>query len=264
MRVERGDDRTFVAQIDLELAEVLALFQQVRRVGMAQGVDVRGFFHAAGPERQTKGPLQRGARHRRGSRGRALAAVTLGGKEQRGMAMRLPLLPQELQSAVRQGNITVPIAFAGADMQEHPLGINVADRQAQAFPQAQAAGINGAQADAMIQRGHAGEDAADFAGGQDDRQFELGIGANQFQFVRPGAAEGFLPKQFDAADGLGAGLAGGFLVELEMDEILADIFGAKQLGGFAVKLTELAHARVIGFFSAWADGQELEVVGEGV
>ena len=187
MRVERGDDRTLVAQIDLELAQVLALFQQVRRVGMAQGVDVRGFFHAAGPERQTKGPLQRGARHRRGSRGRALTAVTFGGKEQRGMAMRLPLLPQELQRALRQGNITIPIALAGAEMQEHPLGINVADRQAQAFPQAQAAGIKSAQADALIPRGHAGEDGADFAGGKHDGQFELRIGADRFQFVRPGA-----------------------------------------------------------------------------
>jgi hypothetical protein len=36
MRVERGHDRTLVAQIDLELTEVLALFEQVRRVGMAQ------------------------------------------------------------------------------------------------------------------------------------------------------------------------------------------------------------------------------------
>ena len=91
----------------------------------------------------------------------------------------------------------------------------------------------------------------------------MGIGANQFQLVRPGAAKGFFPEQFDGADGLGAGLAGDLLVELEMDAILADLFGAKQLGGLAVKLTELADARVIGLFSAWADGQELQVVSEG-
>jgi len=92
----------------------------------------------------------------------------------------------------------------------------------------------------------------------------LGIGPNQFQFVRPGAPEGFFPEQFDGADGLSAGLAGDLLVGLEMDAILADLFGAKQLGGFGVKLTELADARVIGRFGPWADGQELEVVGEGI
>ena len=90
------------------------------------------------------------------------------------------------------------------------------------------------------------------------------IGPNQFQLVRPGAAEGFLPEQFDGADGLRAGLASDLLVGLEMDAILADLFGAKQLGGFGVKLTELADARVIGRFGPWADGQELEVVGEGI
>ena len=90
------------------------------------------------------------------------------------------------------------------------------------------------------------------------------IGANQFQLLGPGAVEGFFPEQFDGADGLRAGLAGDLLVGLEMDAILADLFGAKQLGGFGVKLTELADARVIGLFGAGADGQELQVVGEGV
>ena len=51
---------------------------------------------------------------------------------------------------------------------------------------------------------------------------------------------------------------------LEMEAILADLFGAKQLGGFGVKLTELADARVVSLFGAWADGQELQVVSEGV
>jgi hypothetical protein len=82
----------------------------------------------------------------------------------------------------------------------------------------------------------------------------LGIGANQFQLVRPGALEGFFPEQFDGADGLSAGLAGDLLVGLEMDAILADLFGRKQLGRFGIKLTELANARVIGLFSAWTDG----------
>ena len=60
--------------------------------------------------------------------------------------------------------------------------------------------------------------------------------------------ESFFPEQFDGADGLRAGLASDLLVGLEMDAILADLFGAKQLGGFAVKLTELTDARVIGRF----------------
>jgi len=48
-----------------------------------------------------------------------------------------------------------------------------------------------------------------------------------------------------------------------MDAILADVFGAEQVGRFAVELTELAEAGVIGLFGARADGQELQVIGEG-
>lgn len=33
--VEGGDDRTFVSEIDLNLAEVLPLFEQMRGVGMS-------------------------------------------------------------------------------------------------------------------------------------------------------------------------------------------------------------------------------------
>jgi len=41
VRVNGGDDRAAVAEVDLNLAEVLALLQQMRRVGVAQRVDVR-------------------------------------------------------------------------------------------------------------------------------------------------------------------------------------------------------------------------------
>ncbi len=77
----------------------------------------------------------------------------------------------------------------------------------------------------MIQCRNVGQDATHFGSREHDGQFELGIGANQFQFVRPDPFEGFFPEQFDGADGLSAGLAGDFLVRLEMDAILADVFG---------------------------------------
>jgi len=35
VRVKGGDDRTLVAEVDLDLTEVLPLLQQMRRVGMA-------------------------------------------------------------------------------------------------------------------------------------------------------------------------------------------------------------------------------------
>ena len=83
------------------------------------------------------------------------------------------------------------------------------------------------------------------------------------QFVRPDAIEGFFPEESDRADGLRARLAGDLLVGLEMDAILADVLGREPIGGLAVKLAELPDAGVIGLLGAWADGQELQVIGEG-
>ena len=147
-------------------------------------------------------------------------------------------------------------------MQKPAFGINVADLESQPFAQAQAAGIDGDQGDAMIEGGHGGEDAAGLGGGEDDGKFELGIGADQIEFGGPDAFEGFLPEQLEGADDLGAGLAGNLFDGLEMDAVLAELLGGDELGGFGTKLGELAEAGEIGLLRARADGEESEVVGE--
>jgi len=226
-------------------------------------VDVSLFFDATGFERDAEGPLQRGATHRFGGGGSAQTAVTFGWEDQRRMAMSFPLLAQEQQRAFGQGDVTVLIAFAAADVQEHALRINVADLEAQPFPQAQAAGVNGGQADPMIQGGDGSQNAAHLGGREHDREFELGIGPNQFQFLGPETFESFFPEQFDGADGLSGGLAGDLFVGFEMNAILADFLGRDQIRSFAIELAELTNTGVVGLFGAKADGQQLEVIGEG-
>lgn len=226
-------------------------------------MDVNGFLDARGFESQAEGALERGAGHRFGGGGSALAVVAFGREEQCGMFMGSPLLAQELERALGQGNVTITIAFARADVQEHAPGIDIGNGQAQAFAQAQAAGIDGGQSDAMIQGGNGRENFAHFAGREDDREFELGIGAGQFQFVRPHPFESFLPEELDGAESLGAGLAGGLLDGFEMNEVLAELFRSEQVGRAIVELAELAQAGEVGLFGARADGQEREIIGEG-
>jgi hypothetical protein len=48
-----------------------------------------------------------------------------------------------------------------------------------------------------------------------------------------------------------------------MDAILADVLGREQFGRAAVELAELADTGVISLFGARADGQELQIIGEG-
>jgi len=225
---------------------------------------MRGFLDAAGFEREPEAPLQCGATHRTGGGGTEAATVTLGGKEQRAMAVGFPLLAQQLQGALGQRDVTVLVAFARPDVQEHAFGINVADFQPKAFAQTQAAGVDGGQTDAVIQQGDASQHAAHFGSREDDRWFELGIGADELNLGGPGAAEGLFPEEFDGAERLGGSLAGDFLDRLEMNEVLAQLLGRDLVGRGVEKFAELTDAGEVSLFRAEADGQKLQVLGEGI
>ena len=128
-----------------------------------------------------------------------------------------------------QGHVAVALALAGPDVEEHPLGIDVAH----------------------------------FGRGQDDGQLEARVGPNQFDLGGPKPAQGFFPEELDGADGLGGGLAGDLLLAFEEDEILAKFLRRDVLGGFVVVVGELADAVPVGLLRAVADGQELQVIGVG-
>ena len=149
-------------------------------------------------------------------------------------------------------------------MQEHAPGINVAHLQLEPFPQTQATGVDRGQGDTMIEGLDLREDATHLGRREDDGQFELGIGADQFHLGRPGTAKGFLPKELDGAKGLGGSLTGDLLDGLEMNEVLAELFGTDLIGGAVEELTELADAGVVSLFGAGTDGQQRQVVGEGI
>lgn len=264
VRVDDGGGGAFMAEVDLDLAEVLALFEQMRGVTVPQRMDMRGLLHAAGQEGHAETALQRGAADGNGGGGRPLTTMTFGREEQRGMPMRFPVFPQALEGDFGQRHVAIPITLATADVQEHALGINIADFEAQAFAQAQAAGVNEQQAGVLIGRGHRGEHAADFRGGKHHRQFELGIGPDQLQFVGPDAVEGFFPEELEGANDLGAGLPGDPLARLEMDAILAELLGRDQFRRPDIMLTELTDTGQIRFLGARTERQERQVVGKGI
>lgn len=225
---------------------------------------MRGLPDATDLEREAESPLQGRAAHGRGGRGRALARMAFGREEQARMAMGFPLLAQEFQRALGQRHVTVLVALAAADVEEHATGVNVAHLQLEPFAQPEAAGIDRGQGDAVIEGGHALEEAAHFGGGEDDGQLELGISADQCHLGRPGTAQGFLPEEFDGAEGLGGGLPGDLLDGLEMKEVLAELLGADLIGRAIEVLAQLPDTGEVGLLGAGTDGQELQVVGEGM
>jgi hypothetical protein len=105
---------------------------------------------------------------------------------------------------------------------------------------------------------------ANLLGGENDRQFESGLSANQFQLRWPDPPQALLPKEFDRAQDLGGGLAGDFLDAFEMDEILAQLLGRDQIRRGVVMFGPLANTGQVGFLGARGNGQEFQIIGEGV
>jgi len=132
----------------------------------------------------------------------------------------------------------------------------------QTFAQTQAAGVKSDEGDSLIQGGDAGKDLANLLGGEDDRQFESGLSANQFQFRRPEPPQAFLPKEFDGAKGLGRSLAGDFLDALEMNEVLAQLLGRDQVRSGLEILSPLANTGQVSLLGARGNREELQVLGE--
>jgi len=140
------------------------------------------------------------------------------------------------------GGTFAVVALAGADVEEHALGVDVAHLQVEGFAQAQAAGVGGGEGDAMIEGGDGGEDVADLGG--------------------PGAAQGLLPEHLDGADGLGGGGTVEAPLSLEVEEVLAQLLGVDLLGGFVEVLGELSDAGEVGLLCPGQEGEEAQVVGE--
>ncbi len=107
------------------------------------------------------------------------------------------------------------------------------------------------------------ENVANFLGGENHRQLELRVGANQLQFVRPGTFESLFPEELKGADELSRRLAGDFLYRLKVDAVLANLLKGYLFGRTAVVLAELANAGQVSLLGAGANRQELEVIGEG-
>ncbi len=261
------DDRrrgTLMAEVDLDLTQVLTPLQEMGRVTMAQRMDMSSLLEATGSPGQTEGPLQSTVLDRFGGGGCALSAMTFAGEKPQLVPMGFPLFSEQLQSALGQGDIAVTTAFAGADVQEHALGIDVGNLQIQTFAQAQAAGINGRQANAVIEAFDPLKDLAHFLGREHDRQFESWVSPDEPDGHRPGLAESFFPEQLDGADALSGSLAREFLFRFEVEEVLAEFFRSDELRRLAEILTEFTDTAPVAQDGAFGQRQQTQVVKEAV
>ena len=180
------------------------------------------------------------------------------------VAVGAPELAEPFQGPLRQGHVTVAVAFAGADVQEQAFGIHIAHLQLEGFAQAQAAGVDRGQSHPVVQRLHLGQNAAHLGGREDDRQFELGCGAGERQLPGPDPLEGFLPEELEGAQGLGGALARETPLGLQMDEILAQVLAADLVGRAVQVFGQLTHTGPVTLLAAGLKWQQGQVIGETV
>ncbi len=217
---------------------------------------------ATGAQGQAKAALESGALHGASRRGSAQAVVAFGREDPAWVPVGAPELAQQFERALGQGHVTVAVAFARPDVEEHALRINVADFQLEGFAQAQPTGIDGRQGHAVVQGLDLRQDPANLGGRKNDRQFELGSRPRQLQLRRPSPLEGLLPEELDGAEGLGGTLAGEAALGFQIDEVLAEFFGAEQVGRAAEVFGELPHTGPVTLLAARLKRQQGQIIGE--
>jgi len=262
--IDDGGGGAFVAEVDLNLSEVFALFEQVGGIRVTKPMDRGVFLDAAGFQGEAEAALEGAAAHGPGGGGSALAIVAFGREEEFGMAMRFPERAQEPEGPSGQRNVAVPIAFAGADMNDHALGVDVAHFQSEGFSEPEAAGIDRGQGGAVVGRRHGRQYLADLLGGEHHGQFELRGGAGEGDLGGPGPLQGLFPEEFHRADRLSGTLTRETPLQFQMEEVLAKVFGAELVGGPLEVFGHLPDTGQVGLLATRLQGQQTQVVGEAV
>ena len=110
--------------------------------------------------------------------------------------MAAPVLPQQLQQAPRQRHIALFVAFPPVDVDEHALAVDIPHLQVDPLLQAQAAGIDGAQADPVARAVNAGQNRPHFSHRKHHRQLLLPSRTNQLK-RGPLPLQGVLKEELD-------------------------------------------------------------------
>jgi len=120
VEVNHGGFQPCMAEELLNAAQVDSGLQQMGGIGVAQSVDANVLFCDAGELFcSAKSALDTAFGHGQGGGGCLFAVSADGGKDKMRMSMRFPVLSQDIDGCVRQGDIAVLRPFAAVDM-EHP------------------------------------------------------------------------------------------------------------------------------------------------
>jgi hypothetical protein len=145
------------------------------------------------------------------------------------------------------------------DVQHHPCPVDIRDLQVRPFQQAQPAGVDGGQADAVDGNAHLGQNPPDFLPAQDYREFLLARGPHEPE-RGPVALQRVLVEELDPAQGNGGGGAGHLLLGGQVQEVPAQILLAEAVGAGMVMGGELADGGDVALLRASGEPPQLHVL----
>jgi len=89
------------------------------------------------------------------------AVAAASGKEVGGIAVSLPIIPQEQEGAVGQRDHAIGSAFAAMDVEHGAVGVDISDLEVKPLVEAQSAGIDRGKVDPVMKGRGALDDPVD-------------------------------------------------------------------------------------------------------
>ncbi len=180
-------------------------------------------------------------------------------EDQKRVAMGDPILAQQFESPVWEGDVAIFTAFTKADVDHQARAIDICNAKMSPFLKPQTAGIDGRETDAVTLKPDEAENLENFIMAEDDGKPLLTRRANQVESGQV-SVENLLEEELDAAQGNGRRRAGEFLDILEKEKVLSELFLGDQIWGFVKVLRQLTHGPDVSFLSTFREAPELETL----
>ena len=168
MGVELSGAAVSVAEHDSNSADRAALFHQMRRERVSQGMR----RHTLGEAGIASGNLHCVLHGRRAQGTRSIVLV---GEEQSLRMSGAPPLAEQLQSGRRQGCETVLMSLALTNTEQHAGRVDVVDTEPADLAQTNAGGVEDREHDPVTKRADGGEEGHDLVNRENDRQVTLAM-----------------------------------------------------------------------------------------
>ena len=258
MRVDLGGYQIRVAEQFLHSPQISSSVQQVCGVRMSERMN-RGFLaDTAGPKSRPKGILDVADGGGSLGGGTVNAAASGSGKDPHGVAMGFPVLAEQLQGRVGQGDVTILAALAVMDVNQLPGAVDVTDLEVSAFLQAQSTGIDGGETSPIAKQSDLRENLSHFFPAEDDGQLLFSRRAHQLERGQR-TLEGVLVEELQAAQGDGGAAAGPVLDVLDVEKVLPQFFVADLIRRLVIVLGQLADGPDIHLLGACRHATQLQV-----